>query len=65
VLDRIREPAGQRSVPGNPSHEPRLDEARRSIVRLGDLAFETRLVGHGDPIEAGASALVADLGASG
>lgn len=41
-----------------------MDEARRSIVKLGALTFETLLVGHGDPIERGAAALVAELGAS-
>ena len=42
-----------------------MDEAKRSIVKLGGLTFETLLVGHGDPIETGAAALVAELGASG
>ncbi len=42
-----------------------MDEAKRSIVKLGTLSFETLLVGHGDPIESGASALVAELGAAG
>jgi len=41
-----------------------MDEAKRSIVKLGGLVFETLLVGHGDPIESGAAALVAELGAS-
>jgi hypothetical protein len=34
-------------------------------VKLGGLTFETLLVGHGDPIESGASAAVAALGAAG
>ena len=42
-----------------------MDEAKRSIVKLGGLTFETLLVGHGDPIERGAAALVAELGAAG
>ena len=42
-----------------------MDEAKRSIVKLGELTFETLLVGHGEPIEAGAAALVAELGAAG
>jgi glyoxylase-like metal-dependent hydrolase (beta-lactamase superfamily II) len=42
-----------------------MDVARQSIVKVGGLAFETLLVGHGDPIEAGASAMVAALGAPG
>jgi hypothetical protein len=41
-----------------------MDLARRSIVRLGALTFETLLVGHGDPIESGASTAVARLGGS-
>jgi len=41
-----------------------MDEAKRSIVKLGGLTFETLLVGHGDPIETGAAALVAELGAT-
>ena len=40
-----------------------MDEAKASIVKLGGLAFETLLVGHGDPIESGAAPLVAALGA--
>jgi hypothetical protein len=38
--------------------------ARQSIVKLGGMTFETLLVGHGEPIEGGASALVATLGAT-
>lgn len=37
--------------------------AKQSIVKLGGLAFETLLVGHGEPIANGASAAVAELGA--
>ena len=40
-----------------------MDEAKRSIVKLGGLAFETLLVGHGEPLVGGASAAVAALGA--
>ena len=42
-----------------------MEGAKASVVKLGGLAFETLLVGHGDPIEVGASALVAELGAAG
>jgi glyoxylase-like metal-dependent hydrolase (beta-lactamase superfamily II) len=42
-----------------------MDLARQSIVKLGGLTFETLLVGHGDPIEGGAAAAVAALGAAG
>lgn len=41
-----------------------MDEARRSVAKLGELTFETLLVGHGEPIEGGASAAVAELAAS-
>ncbi len=40
-----------------------MDQAMRSIAKLGGLPFETLLVGHGDPIETGAAALVAALAA--
>lgn len=62
--DALRTAAG---VPGPPGAQftADMDEAMRSIVKLGALAFETLLVGHGDPIETGAAALVAELGASG
>jgi glyoxylase-like metal-dependent hydrolase (beta-lactamase superfamily II) len=39
-------------------------EAQRSVAKLGTLQFETLLVGHGEPIESGASALVAALAGS-
>jgi hypothetical protein len=42
-----------------------MDEAGRSIVKLAGLTFETLLVGHGEPIESGAAALVAELAAAG
>ncbi|HET9851644.1 MAG TPA: hypothetical protein VFP56_03945 [Candidatus Limnocylindrales bacterium] len=47
------------------SRAPSSPEAKRSIAKLGALAFETLLVGHGEPIETGAAALVAELGAAG
>jgi len=40
-----------------------MDEARRSVAKLGELTFETLLVGHGEPLEGGASAAVAELAA--
>jgi glyoxylase-like metal-dependent hydrolase (beta-lactamase superfamily II) len=40
-----------------------MPTALASVDRLAALRFETLLVGHGDPIEPGASALVADLAA--
>ena len=55
---------GKPSLPGS-QFTADMEEARRSIVKLGALTFETLLVGHGAPIESGASALVAELGAQG
>ena len=42
-----------------------MDEARQSVAKLGELTFETLLVGHGEPIEGGASAAVAELASQG
>lgn len=42
-----------------------MPQAKQSIMKLGALTFETLLVGHGNPIEGGASGLVATLGAEG
>jgi glyoxylase-like metal-dependent hydrolase (beta-lactamase superfamily II) len=61
--DALRTDGGRPTLPGA-QFTADMDEAVRSVVKLGSLAFETLLVGHGDPIEAGAAALVADLGAS-
>jgi len=41
-----------------------MDEAIASVAKLGTLTFDTLLVGHGEPIEGGASGLVAELAAS-
>jgi glyoxylase-like metal-dependent hydrolase (beta-lactamase superfamily II) len=49
---------GGRPTPPNPGFTEDMDEATASIAKLGGLAFETLLVGHGDPIESGASAAV-------
>lgn len=54
---------GQPILPGE-RFTADMAEAKRSIVKLGGLTFETLLVGHGDPIETGAAALVAELGAT-
>jgi glyoxylase-like metal-dependent hydrolase (beta-lactamase superfamily II) len=48
----------------NPRFTADMEEARRSVVKLGTLRFETLLVGHGEPITSGASVQVAALGAS-
>ena len=63
VGDALRTAAGLPALPGA-QFTTDMDEAVRSIVKLGGLTFETLLVGHGDPIESGADALVAELGAS-
>ena len=62
--DALGTDAGVPTLPGS-RFTADMDEAKRSIVKLGALTFETLLVGHGDPIESGASALVAELGAAG
>jgi glyoxylase-like metal-dependent hydrolase (beta-lactamase superfamily II) len=43
----------------NPRFTDDMDQAMASIRKIGGLEFETLLVGHGDPILTGASALVA------
>ena len=62
--DALRTDGGKPGLPGA-QFTVDMNEARRSIVKLGGLTFETLLVGHGDPIESGAAALVAELGAAG
>lgn len=62
--DALRVEGGRPSLPGA-QFTIDMDQARRSIVKLGALPFETLLPGHGDPIESGAAALVAELGAAG
>jgi len=62
--DALRTAEGRPIAPGAPFTAD-MDEAERSIVKLGGLTFETLLVGHGEPIESGAAALVAELGAGG
>jgi len=47
----------------NPQFTEDAAAAKATIVKLGKLTFETLLVGHGEPILAGASAQVAALGA--
>ena len=54
---------GRPNFPGAQFTE-NMDEARRSVAKLGELTFETLLVGHGEPIESGAAAAVAELAAS-
>jgi len=62
--DALRTSAG---APALPSAQFTVDMAvaKQSIVKLGAMSFETLLVGHGEPIEGGASAAVAALGSAG
>jgi glyoxylase-like metal-dependent hydrolase (beta-lactamase superfamily II) len=62
--DAMGTSGGKPSLPGA-QFTVDMAEAKRSIAKLGALTFETLLVGHGDPIEAGAAGLVATLGAAG
>ncbi len=60
-------PCGRRAAPRRcpaPSSARTWGSPRQSVIKLGGLTFETLLVGHGDPIEGGASQAVAELGAS-
>jgi glyoxylase-like metal-dependent hydrolase (beta-lactamase superfamily II) len=49
----------------NPQFTEDAAAAKASIVKLGNLAFDVLLVGHGEPILEGASTQVAALGAAG
>jgi glyoxylase-like metal-dependent hydrolase (beta-lactamase superfamily II) len=60
--DALRIEGGKPTLPGAQFTED-MDTAKASVAKLGALAFETLLVGHGEPIEAGASAAVAALAA--
>jgi glyoxylase-like metal-dependent hydrolase (beta-lactamase superfamily II) len=62
--DAVRVEGGAPALPGAQFTDD-MDLAKASIVKLGALTFETLLAGHGDPIDAGASAMVAALGAAG
>jgi glyoxylase-like metal-dependent hydrolase (beta-lactamase superfamily II) len=62
--DAMGTSGGKPTFPGSQFTED-MAVAKQSVVRLGGLTFETLLVGHGDPIESGAAALVAELGATG
>lgn len=60
--DALRTDGGAPALPGA-DFTADMDLAIQSIVKLGGLTFETLLVGHGEPIEGGAGAAVAALGA--
>ena len=62
--DALGTNGGRPALPGAQFTED-MDIAKQSVVKLGRLEFETLLVGHGEPIEGGAAAAVAELGAAG
>jgi glyoxylase-like metal-dependent hydrolase (beta-lactamase superfamily II) len=62
--DALGTNGGQPTLPGAQFTDD-MALAKQSVVKLGALQFETLLVGHGDPIEGGASSAVAELGAAG
>lgn len=60
--DALRTEGGRPALP-SAGFTADMDEALASVAKLGALAFETLLVGHGEPLEGGASAAVAELAA--
>jgi glyoxylase-like metal-dependent hydrolase (beta-lactamase superfamily II) len=60
--DALRTEGGKPTNP-SPQNSEDMDEALRSVAKIGALTFETLLVGHGAPIESGAGAAVAELAA--
>lgn len=62
--DALRVTDGRPAYPDGQFTED-MDGARASVAKLAALAFDTLLVGHGDPIEGGAAAAVAALAAGG
>ncbi len=62
--DALGTNGGQPTLPGAQFTDD-MALAKQSVVKLGALQFETLLVGHGVPIEGGASSAVAELGAAG
>lgn len=57
--------SGGRVTGPNPQFTPDMDLANASVAKLAGLSFETLFVGHGDPIEGGASEQVAALASRG
>jgi len=62
--DALRVTAGRPAFPDG-QFTADMDGAKASVAKLAGLAFDTLLVGHGDPIERGAAAAVAALSAGG
>ncbi len=61
--DALNTPNGVVEGP-NPDFSADLDLANVSVQKLAELNFETLLVGHGEPVETGAGAMVAALAES-
>ncbi len=61
--DALNTPNGVVEGP-NPDFSADLDFANVSVQKLAELNFETLLVGHGEPVETGAGAMVAALAES-
>jgi glyoxylase-like metal-dependent hydrolase (beta-lactamase superfamily II) len=51
-------------IGANPQFSPDMATANLSVKKLAGYRFDTVVFGHGDPVEGGAAALVADLAAS-
>ena len=62
--DALRVTGGRPAYPDGQFTED-MEGARASVAKLAGLAFDTLLVGHGDPIEGGAAAGVAALAVGG
>jgi glyoxylase-like metal-dependent hydrolase (beta-lactamase superfamily II) len=62
--DALRVTGGRPAYPDGQFTED-MEGARASVAKLAGLAFDTLLVGRGDPIEGGAAAAVAALAAGG
>ena len=62
--DALGTSGGKPALP-NAQFTDDMAQAKASVVKLGGLTFETLLVGHGDPIAAGAASAVKELGAAG
>ncbi len=60
--DALSTDGGRPALP-SPQFTDDMDQAIQSVAKIGGLTFETLLVGHGDPIESGAAAAVAELAA--
>lgn len=55
------DPAAGKPIPPNAGFTEAMDTTPASIAKLGAMTSETLLVGHGEPIESGASGQVKAL----